>query len=197
MALEPPAYTGVEPSTVKGGDLRVIEGTDATFRIAFDSPPAEASLVMTDPVRPLEEGQDGSRAAGHPARSPSGTTYTAGLKLTKGLVYQIEARTADGRVLPKNRYKIEVLEDRAPRVAFEQPDEALEVHPIAEVLNRIRVGRRLRPDQGRDRLPVQQRGRADADPQGLHRGAGQGPDDARRSRRRCCWRSSPPRRRTA
>ena len=28
----------------------------------------------------------------------------------------------------------------APRVSFEQPDEALEVHPIAEVLNRIRVG---------------------------------------------------------
>ena len=70
----------------------------------------------------------------------SGTTYTAGLKLTKGLDYQIEARTADGRVLPKNRYKIEVIEDRAPRVAFEQPDEALEVHPVAEVLNRIRVG---------------------------------------------------------
>jgi len=42
--------------------------------------------------------------------------------------------------MPKNRYKIEVLEDRAPRVSFEQPDEALEVHPIAEVLNRIRVG---------------------------------------------------------
>ena len=42
--------------------------------------------------------------------------------------------------LPKNRYRIDVLEDRPPRVAFEQPDEALEVHPIAEVLNRIRVG---------------------------------------------------------
>ena len=42
--------------------------------------------------------------------------------------------------LPKNAYKIEVLEDRPPRVSFEQPDEALEVHPIAEVLNRIRVG---------------------------------------------------------
>ena len=32
-----------------------------------------------------------------------------------------------------------MFEDRPPRVAFEQPDEALEVHPIAEVLNRIRV----------------------------------------------------------
>ena len=49
VALEPPAYTGIKPSTVKGGDLRVIEGTDATFRIAFDATPAEASLVLTDP----------------------------------------------------------------------------------------------------------------------------------------------------
>ncbi len=32
-----------------------------------------------------------------------------------------------------------MIEDRAPRVAFEEPDEALEVHPIAEVLHRVRV----------------------------------------------------------
>ncbi|HKI17294.1 MAG TPA: DUF4175 family protein, partial [Isosphaeraceae bacterium] len=139
VALQPPVYTGVKPSTVKGGDLRVIEGTDATFQITFDSPPAEASLVVTDPsVRSRKD-----KAAPAPQVIPlksSGTTYTALLNLTKGLVYQIEARTPDGRAMPKNRYKIEVLEDRAPRVSFEQPDEALEVHPIAEVLNRIRVG---------------------------------------------------------
>ncbi len=47
--LKPPAYTGIRPSTVKGGDLRVIERTEVTFRIAFDAPPASASLVLTDP----------------------------------------------------------------------------------------------------------------------------------------------------
>jgi len=138
VALRPPVYTGVKPSTVKGGDLRVIEGTDATFQINFDSPPAEASLVVTDPsVRTRKD-----KAAPAPRVIPlksTGTTYTAFLNLTKGLVYEIDARTPDGRATPKNRYKIEVLEDRAPRVSFEQPDEALEVHPIAEVLNRIRV----------------------------------------------------------
>ena len=139
VALRPPAYTGVKPSTVKGGDLRVIEGTEATFQISFDSPAAEASMVMTDPsVRSKKD-----KAAAAPKIIPlksQGKTYTAQLNLTKGLVYQIEARTADGRTTLKNDYKIEVLEDRAPRVSFEQPDEALEVHPIAEVLNRIRVG---------------------------------------------------------
>jgi hypothetical protein len=139
VALVPPAYTNIEPSTVKGGDLRVIERTDATFRITFDSPPALASMVLTDPsVRSRKE---------TPAPAPEviplksdGTTYTAALNLTKDLVFQIDAKTPDGRSLPKNRYRIEVVEDRAPRVSFEQPDVALEVHPVAEVLNRIRVG---------------------------------------------------------
>jgi hypothetical protein len=139
VALKPPTYTGVKPSTVKGGNVRAIEGTDATFQIAFDAPPAEASLVLTDPS--VQSRKD--KSAPVPIVVPlklSGTNYTAELKLKKGFDYQIQARTADGRVTPKNRYKIEVLEDRAPRVAFEQPDEALEVHPVAEVLNRIRVG---------------------------------------------------------
>jgi hypothetical protein len=139
VELKPPAYTGVKPSTVKGGNLRVIEGTDATFQIAFDAPPSEASLVMTDlSVRSRKD-----NAPPAPVIIPlkqNGTAYTAGLKLTKGLEYQVQARTIDGRFTPKDRYKIEVLEDRAPRVSFEQPDEALEVHPIAEVLHRVRAG---------------------------------------------------------
>ena len=139
VAIRPPAYTGVKPSTVKGGDLRVIEGTEATFQITFDSPANEASLVMTDPSVRAKKDKAAPTQQVIPLKS-NGTSYTALLNLTKGLVYRIEARTADGRATLKNEYKIEVLEDRAPRVAFEQPDEALEVHPIAEVLNRVRVG---------------------------------------------------------
>jgi hypothetical protein len=139
VSLVPPAYTNVAPSTVKGGDLRVIEGTDATFRISFDSPPAEASLILTDPsVKPAK-----GKAPPAPrtlSLNSDGKAYTAGLKATKGLVLQIVARTADGRALPANRYKLDVIEDRAPRVSFEQPEEALEVHPLAEIVNRIRVG---------------------------------------------------------
>ncbi len=141
--LAPPSYTGIKPSMVKGGDLRVVEGTDATFQIAFDSPPAKASLVMTDPsVRP-RKGKEPPAPRVIPLELKVGSNsiaHTAGLKLTKSSIYQIDAITPDGRALPKTRYKIEVLEDRPPRVTFEQPDEALEVHPVAEVLNRVRVG---------------------------------------------------------
>jgi hypothetical protein len=139
VALEPPAYTRVQPTTVKGGDLRVIEGTDATFQITFDAPPAEASLVLTDPSVPSKKDKTPPAPIVIPLKL-SGATFTAGLKLTKGLDYRIQARTADGRVTSNSRYKIDVLEDRAPQVTFEQPAEAIEVHPVAEVLNRIRVG---------------------------------------------------------
>jgi hypothetical protein len=137
VALKPPAYTGVAPSTVKGGDLRVIEGTAAKFEIAFDSPPAAASLIVIDPsVRSKKDKTPTSKVI--PLQS-DGTKYTAEINLVKSLAYEIEAKTSDGRAFPKRPYKIDVQEDRPPRVAFEQPDEALEVHPIAEVLNRIRV----------------------------------------------------------
>ncbi|MDR3636296.1 MAG: hypothetical protein P4L84_21010 [Isosphaeraceae bacterium] len=140
-ALTPPAYTGVKPSTFKGGDLHVIEGTGVTLRIAFDAVPAVASLVVTDPsAKPANKKDKSAPAPRIIPLTPKDGLYTAELgNLSKGLVYRIEAKTADARVLPKNRYKIEVREDRPPRVAFEEPDEALEVHPIAEVMNRIRV----------------------------------------------------------
>src|SRR5258708_3896144 len=64
----------------------------------------------------------------------------ADLTLVKSGIYQVVAKTADGRVLPKNRYRIDVRDDRAPRVSFEEPEEALEVHPIADIRQRIRVG---------------------------------------------------------
>jgi hypothetical protein len=136
--LKPPEYTGIRPSTVKGGDLRVIERTEATFRIAFDGPPASASLILTDPSAVSKR----AKKAPAPQVIPlevAGAAGTAHLKLTRGLVYRIDATSRDGRVLPENRYKIEVIEDRPPRVAFEEPDEALEVHPVSEVSNRVRV----------------------------------------------------------
>ena len=111
--LKPPAYTGVAPSSVKGGDLRVIEGTTATFQITFDSPPAEAVLVVTDPsVRSKKDKTEPSRSI--PLKSQGGK-YTTEINLTKDLVYQIAAKTPDGRALTKNSYKINVIEDRPPR----------------------------------------------------------------------------------
>ncbi len=112
VALEPPSYTGVQTTTVKGGDLRAIEGSEATFQVSFDATPVEASLVFSDPsVRGKKD-----KAPPPPQVVPlkrSGESYTGRLKLEKGLEFEIDARTADGRLFPRNRYKIEVSEDRA------------------------------------------------------------------------------------
>ena len=82
-------------------------------------------------------------------------------------------------------------------MAFEQPDEALEVHPIAEVLNRIRVG----DDFGLTKAGIVFQFNAGDEQTLVARdfkiGAGPSPRPRRPSRRCCSWRSLPLRRRTA
>ena len=94
--------------------------------------------MLTDPSVPEKEKE--TLAPQVIPLKDEGSAFTAEVALTKGLVYRIEAKTTDGRLLPRNRYRIDVRDDRAPRVAFEEPGEALEVHAIAEVRNRIRAG---------------------------------------------------------
>src|SRR5262249_24938441 len=98
-------------------------------------------LVMTDPsVRAkAKKGEKEPEPKVVPLKA-EGKAYTAEMTFTKGLTYKIQARTTDGRILPKNSYKVDVHEDRPPRVPFESPDEALEAHPMAEILNGVRVG---------------------------------------------------------
>ena len=139
VQVTPPSYTGLDPRTSKGGDVQAVEGSVATFKIAFDALPSEAALELVDPAQKAPK-------KGEPAPGPTilplkreGDSLVATLDLLKDLDYKIVARTTDGRVLPKNKFRIDVREDRAPRVVFDEPDEALEVHPIAEVRHRVRV----------------------------------------------------------
>lgn len=137
VTLSPPEYTALKPETVPGGDLQAVEGTGATFALTFDTPPDEAALELTDPRR------DAHGNIAPPmllALQRQGDSFVAGMVLEKDFRYRILARTSDGRQMPKKDYKVVVREDRAPRVGFEEPPEALEVHPIAEVRHRVRVG---------------------------------------------------------
>ncbi len=139
VEVKAPAYTGLDPKTSRGGDVQAVEGSTATFKIALDVIPTEATLELVDLSLPAPK-------PGEPPVAPTilplkrdGDSFVATLELVKDLDYKVVARTADGRVLPKNKYRIDVVEDRAPRVAFDEPDEALEVHTIAEVRHRARV----------------------------------------------------------
>ena len=140
--LTPPTYTGVDPSTVEGGDLDVIEGTRVRFEIELDRPCTEAALVLCEPPYLSEEGQ--------PQPAPQRIALQAGgfsksrleteLEFREDKSYWLVARAADGTQLAENRYQVRVRKDRPPEIHFEDPEEALEVHPLAEVLMRVRAG---------------------------------------------------------
>ena len=139
VKVTPPTYTGLDPKTNKGGDVQAVEGSVANFKIAFDAPPSEAALEMTELSRKAAKKDEPSPAPKILPLKREGDALVATLDLSKDIDYKVVAKTADGRFLPKNKYRIDVREDRAPRVVFDEPDEALEVHPIAEVRHRARV----------------------------------------------------------
>jgi len=138
VTLTPPAYTALEKSTVKGGDIQAVEGSTAVFMLAFDATPTEVALEVTDPARKTLKASETTPGPTRMALRPEGDRFVTEMSLIKDLDYKVVAKTADGRVLPKNKHRIDVREDHAPRVSFEEPEEALEVHPIAEVKHRVR-----------------------------------------------------------
>ncbi len=138
VKVTPPTYTGLDPKTTKGGDVQAVEGSVASFKIAFDALPSEAALEITEFARKSEKKPEPAPGPRTLPLGREGDALAATLDLSKDISYRVVARTDDGRVLPKNKYRIDVREDRAPRVVFDEPDEALEVHPIAEVRHRVR-----------------------------------------------------------
>ncbi len=125
--LAPPAYTGLKPSTVPGGDIEVVEGTQVRFCVELDRPAAEAFLVL------------GSAADKPIPVEIADKTLSVQVPFREETDYRISVTAKDGTRLRETPYRVRVRKDQAPRVAFAEPEEALEVNPIAEVLAKIRV----------------------------------------------------------
>lgn len=143
-ALTPPGYTGVPAETVPGGDLDVIEGTNVEFQIEFDRPCTEAfvDFAAVDFSSEEERAPKTLRLPLVPQQGPEAGgngRFTCQLRLSEDKVYSIAAAAREGLPLQQNRYRIRVRPDLPPRVRFEDPDESLEVHPLAEVLMRVRT----------------------------------------------------------
>ncbi len=138
VELTPPAYTQLEPRVVPGGDLQAIEGSTAEFRVEMDGPCSEASLVVQDLPSRAGPGQQEPEPKSISMKLDGGI-LGATLELQRDAAYWLVARSNDGRQLPENRYRIHVRRDQPPSVRFEAPDEALEVHPLVEVLMRARA----------------------------------------------------------
>ena len=136
--LTPPRYTGLSPKTVAGGDLAVIEDSEITFLLEFDRKLRDAYLLVSDPPYQAKDGSETPPAVRVPLQ-PGQDGLVATLRLRDDEVYSIVATAREGGPLPENQYCIRIHEDQSPRVHFEDPPEAWEVNPIAEVPMRIRV----------------------------------------------------------
>ncbi len=82
--------------------------------------------------------------------SAAPTTGSLELTLNEDRNYSIVAEAEDGTSLPENKYRIRVRADQPPQVSFESPDDAIEVHTLAELQMRVR----LRDDYGLSKAGV-------------------------------------------
>jgi hypothetical protein len=137
-AMTAPAYTGLQPKIVPGGNLDVIEGSDIRFRLVFDRDVSDAYLLVSDPPLVAVPPTDSASALRVPLE-PTPDGWVARLPCRDTKVYSIVATAREGAELPKNEYHIRVRKDQAPLVHFEDPPEAWEVNPIAEVPMRVRI----------------------------------------------------------
>ncbi|MEK6257423.1 MAG: DUF4175 family protein [Planctomycetota bacterium] len=159
VELTPPSYTGQPTSTSLDLNLSVLQGTLAKFAIQFDKPVKSASLVFAPRKQPRDD-EDRNEAevvplelgrgqqsevrgqSGGAATSRTSATLTSAfieLTLNEDRNYSIVAEAEDGTRLPESKYRIRVREDQPPQVTIEEPNDAVEVHTLAELLMRIRV----------------------------------------------------------
>ncbi|MBC8114179.1 MAG: VWA domain-containing protein, partial [Candidatus Saccharimonas sp.] len=154
VELTPPSYTGQPTSTSLDLNLSVLQGTLAKDAIQFDKPVKSASLVFAPRKQPRDDEDKNEpvvvplelgRGQKPEVRGQSGGAATSltsafiDLTLNEDRNYSIVAEAEDGTRLPESKYRIRVREDQPPQVTIEEPNDAVEVHTLAELLMRIRV----------------------------------------------------------
>lgn len=145
IGLTPPKYTGQETVVSLDGNLSVLEGTQAKFKLTFDKPLKQATLTLTPRRKPVDddvkvEPQVVILQQPDDVSSDTGQTIcSAVVTLAEDCNYRIEAEATDGTSLPETQYRIRVREDQPPQVTFDSPDDSIEVHSLAELPMRLRV----------------------------------------------------------
>ncbi len=143
VELTPPEYTRAEPTVTIDGNIAALEGTIARFRFELDRPATSASAELADPRDVLTRNKAQIMEDEQPPEVVSlavdGNALTMQLEVTTDKVYTLRAEAADGMKLPDTSFRIRIRKDQPPQITFDEPNEALEVHTLAEVLMRIRV----------------------------------------------------------
>lgn len=135
IELTTPDYTGLGSKLVTKGSFEAVEGSQAALTVLLDHAPAEAWLELRPLVTPLGEEPSIERVP----LEIDGTRLTATIELTQDRFYEVFAAAADGTKVRPNRQRIRVHEDRPPKLRFQQPSQLTEVHPLAELLMKLKV----------------------------------------------------------
>ena len=146
--VTPPAYTGLEPSTLEKGSWNVIDGSTIRVNITLDRPPTTAMMILTE--RGVRLGPGERPKVEEIPLTIDGAILSTTLEPRQDQTYAIVAQASDGMQLPANKFRIRVRYDQPPKIWFEEPSEVLEVHSIAEVLLRVR----FRDDFGMSRAGI-------------------------------------------
>lgn len=127
----PPAYTARPEETVKGLDLKVLEGSTIELAFKLNRAAAEANATIAD---------SSSESVDLPLAISGDSIRGTLTELRKSASWTITARAADGMVLEPQRLGIRVQLDRKPEVKFIEPPEELVVTATTEVPMTIEAG---------------------------------------------------------
>ncbi|MBS0205636.1 MAG: hypothetical protein JSS49_22260 [Planctomycetes bacterium] len=153
VGLTPPSYTRLPTTVTEDANISALQGTVAHFQVSFDKPVKEAAMILApgrsdneEPAEPVVVPLVASHpeSEARPGSDPIATIWSATIPLTENRNYSIVAEAVDGTKLPETKHRIRVREDQPPQVTIESPNDAVEVHTLAELLMRIR----LRDDYG-------------------------------------------------
>ncbi len=116
-----PAWTGMKPSTEESsGDLRAIEGTDASIEVKMDRPLKDGQLTLDDgQVIPLKGG--------------AGNTYKGSIHLAKDGAYHLAETDEGQQVRLSEDYFIATDKALPPEISIERPGGDYRASPIEEV----------------------------------------------------------------
>lgn len=135
IRLDFPEYTGLTDKSLSKGSFEAVEGTIAQIAIELDHAPESAWLEMRPILLPVGE----EPAVERVPLAIDGVRLSTTLELVEDRYYEVHAEARDGTILRPNRQRIRAHEDRAPRIAFETPAQLTEVHPLAELLMKMRI----------------------------------------------------------
>lgn len=129
LRVEPPAYSGLEPEIVQGGDAEVLAGSRIVVHVLPDPAnavgharilPEDRVIDLTPALFPAAPTTDGSAAATTAEPVKSGLSFE--IQPEKSLRYRIELVDASGLQNPDpGLFAIGVTEDRAPEVEILSP----------------------------------------------------------------------------